>query len=253
MIVGGDAPGEIQLFTLGGPRPSLDGFRGAPSAISLSADDRLLAIASLTEPPQLFRMGVDALPHPQVISYLAIEPTGTRLATASSDAAIRVWDPRTSRSRQTIEVPAGTDLLGLAYAPDGTLAASSADGRIVVFHPDGRLRATLRIRADLYPGVPLFSPDGSLLTVITNWRNPADIRRTRRRSAQTPTCTSGTPGPSPNAARSGCPATSPSNMPTRPTAHSCWSPPTARAPAEGPGRAGGRGGAGRGGLALPHR
>jgi WD40 repeat protein len=172
VLAGGIAPGRLQQFTLGGPRRSLDGYRGVPAAIALSADDQLLAIASATEPPQLFRMGVNALPHPQLVPFLAVDPTGSRLATASNDAAIRVWDLRTSRPLPTIEVPAGTDLLGLAYAPDGTLAASSADGRIRIFGPGGELRATLRIRADLYPAVPRFSPDGSLLTVVTNWRNP---------------------------------------------------------------------------------
>lgn len=174
VIIAGDDLGEVRQFTLGGPRPSLSGYRGSPSAIALSADDQLLAITSGTEPPQLFRMGVAALPHPQVVGYLAFDRTGTRLATTSSDAVIRVWDLRTSRALQSIKAPTGTDLLGVAYAPDGALAASSADGRILVYQPDGRLRATLRIRADLYPAVPRFSPDGSLLTVSTNWRIPDD-------------------------------------------------------------------------------
>ena len=185
VIVGGTEPGVLQQFTLGGPRQSVDGFRGVPSAIALSGDDQLLAVTSQTEPPQLFRMGVDALPHPQLVGYLAFDPSGTRLATTSSDGVVRVWDPRTGRALQTIAVR-GADLLGVGYAPDGTLAASAADGRIVVYHPDGRPRATLRIRAELYPGVPRFSPDGSLLTVVTSWRNPEKVSSVKAQERDDP-------------------------------------------------------------------
>jgi WD40 repeat protein len=186
VLVGGRAPGELQQFTLGGPRQPLDGYRGVPMAIALSADDQVVAITSTTQPPQLFRLGVDALPHPQLANYLAIDRTGTRLATVSDDATIRIWDPRTSRAVQTIEVPAGADLLGVGFGPDGALAVASADGRICVFHPDGRLRGTLRIRADLFPAVPRFSPDGSLLTAATNWRDPDQISTTEAQERDDP-------------------------------------------------------------------
>ena len=44
----------------------------------------------------------------------------------------------------------------------------------MIFDPAHRLRGTLRLGRDFYPGDVAFSPDGSLLTVVTNYRNPED-------------------------------------------------------------------------------
>ncbi|MFD0522896.1 WD40 repeat domain-containing protein [Paractinoplanes durhamensis] len=171
-IVGGNEPGEILALTLGGPRQPVRGFSSVPSDLALSPDDRLLAITSASAPPQLIRLGTDQLPHPQIIGYLAFDATGQQLATGSADPVIRIWDPRTSSLRDTITVPGDGGPLGLAYAPDGSLAATFADGRILIYDPVHRLRGTLRIDPTLYPGDVRFSPDGSLLTVVTNFRNP---------------------------------------------------------------------------------
>jgi WD40 repeat protein len=85
---------------------------------------------------------------------------------------IRIWDPRTGSLRDTVTVPGEDGPLGLAFAPDGSLAASFPDGRVLVFDPAQRPRRTLTIPPELYPAGVAFSPDGSLLTVLTNHRDP---------------------------------------------------------------------------------
>ena len=93
------------------------------------------------------------------------------LATGSSDPRIRVWDTRTSTLASVIGIPDATDgPLGLAYGPDGAVAAPRraaplGDGRIVVFGPDGRLRHTLRAPERRVANSPAISPDGTLLAV----------------------------------------------------------------------------------------
>jgi WD40 repeat protein len=57
----------------------------------------------------LFRTGVDRLPHPQVVGYLAYDKTGARLATGSHDPVIRIWDPTTSNLTSTIKPDRQTD------------------------------------------------------------------------------------------------------------------------------------------------
>jgi WD40 repeat protein len=170
-FVGGDEPREILALTVGGPRLPLNGYSSVPSDLAVSADDRLLALVSLSAPPQIIRLGAGQLRHPQIVGYLAFDTTGQRLATGSNDPVIRVWDPRTSTLRESVTVPGDDGPLGLAYAPDGSLAASFPDGRVLVFDAAHRLRRTLRIPADLFPGDVAFSPDGSVLAVVTNHRD----------------------------------------------------------------------------------
>jgi WD40 repeat protein len=134
--------------------------------VALSADGKLLAAVGSSSAPMLFRLGVDRLPHPQLVGYLAQDPGGHRLATGSNDPRIRIWDTRTSTLAGTLEVAADDGPLGLAYARDRSLAAVFGDGRVLVFAPDGRLRSTLRVDAGMVPNSPAFSPDGSLLAVV---------------------------------------------------------------------------------------
>ncbi|MDY7091070.1 MAG: WD40 repeat domain-containing protein, partial [Actinomycetota bacterium] len=171
-FIGGDRPREVLALTLGGPRLPVTGFPSVPSDLALSGDGRLLVLVSQTAPPHLIRLGDQQLPHPQLVGHLAFDPAGQRLATGSNDPAIRIWDPRTGSLRDTITVPGDTGPLGLAYAPDGSLAAAFPDGRIHVFDAAHRPRRTLTVPPELYPADLAFSPDGSLLTVVTTYRDP---------------------------------------------------------------------------------
>jgi WD40 repeat protein len=168
VLVQAERENEIQRLKSdgGGPRPALTAFPGGAFALALSGDGHLLAAAGNGSPPTLVRIDVDRLPHPQLVGFLAYQRAGDLLASGSSDPRIRVWDTRTSTLASMIEIPDATDgPLGLAYGPDGAVAAPLGDGRIVVFGPDGRLRHVLRAPEHRVANSPAISPDGTLLAV----------------------------------------------------------------------------------------
>ncbi len=67
--------------------------------------------------------------HSRPVTGVAFSPDGTRLATASEDNTLQLWDPRTG---ERVAVLSGfTDRQSVAFSPDGTrLASGSSDGTI---------------------------------------------------------------------------------------------------------------------------
>jgi WD40 repeat protein len=161
--------GEIVALTLNGrARLPVDGFPGGAISVSLSADGHLLAVTGLNAPPMLFRLGVGRLPHPQLVGYVAADPTGTRLATGSSDPVVRIWDPRTSALTTTLPLASGGGPLGLDFAPDGSLAVGLGSGGVEVFDPAGKSRLIVRPDPGLAAGNPGFSPDSTFVAAIVD-------------------------------------------------------------------------------------
>jgi WD40 repeat protein len=137
------------------------GFRGTPTDIDVSADGKVVAVTGRGGATTLWRRDTAGLSHPDTVVDLAFDGRGRRLASASSDGAVRTWDVAGRRPTATMRQSGRSS--GLAVAPDGTLAASAGDGTILVRDPGGRLVARLRIGASLTGGEVAFSPDGSLL------------------------------------------------------------------------------------------
>jgi WD40 repeat protein/uncharacterized caspase-like protein len=85
--------------------------------------------------------------HNGVVNCLAYNPTGTRLASASGDKSVKIWDVTTGRELHTLTGHTG-EVFCVAYSPDGTrLASGSADQSVRLWDAEtGKEIATLQPR-----------------------------------------------------------------------------------------------------------
>jgi WD40 repeat protein len=73
------------------------------------------------------------LGHTSAVLRVAWHPDGDRLASASSDRSVRVWDPITGKLMLSLFDPS-SEMKTVAWSPDGkTLAAGSGDGNIIIY------------------------------------------------------------------------------------------------------------------------
>src|SRR5262245_23470789 len=93
---------------------------------------------------------------------MALSPDGERLATASRDGAVAVWDARTGQPLYKREGHGG--FRSLRFSPDGArLAAGSMDGTVIVWDATtGQVAFSCRGHTDQVQGLA-FSPDGRRL------------------------------------------------------------------------------------------
>jgi WD40 repeat protein len=102
-----------------------------------------------------------AAPATQVLTRIAVNADGSRLATASGEKALRIWD---TRSAQLVTQPVGAGgLHSVAYSADGTRLAGGSDGKVRIWESaSGRLQSTLE-----GPRTPItcvaFAPQTNLL------------------------------------------------------------------------------------------
>ncbi len=80
--------------------------------------------------------------HEERVDALAFSGDGRRIATASWDRTVRVWDPATGQLIQTLRGAAGA-LTCVAIAPDGRVAASGRDRSITIWDAFGKAIQTL--------------------------------------------------------------------------------------------------------------
>jgi WD40 repeat protein len=103
--------------------------------------------------------------HLKAVRDIALSPDGSRLATASEDQTVRVWDPRGGRELCP-PLSGHSDVVhAVAFNADGNLLVSAGGDGVLqlwdVDHPDAPLR-TLQGHAQAIWGVA-FSPDGRLI------------------------------------------------------------------------------------------
>ena len=71
--------------------------------------------------------------HTTAVMSIAWHPGGDRLASASGDRSVRVWDPQTGKLMLSFSDLSST-METVAWSPDGkTLAAGSEDGTIIIY------------------------------------------------------------------------------------------------------------------------
>jgi len=121
------------------------------------------------------------------LGSLALRGDGRRLATGVFERKIRIWDLESWSPSLEWNVPAGGEVLSVAYSPDGTFVLSGqTDGAVGVWDAaTGQPVLRLRAKSDTSTGWPasvtgvVMSPDGGLLAAstlngsVTVWRMTA--------------------------------------------------------------------------------
>jgi putative hemolysin len=101
--------------------------------------------------------------HTDVVSSVCFSPDGKRLASASRDQTVKVWDARTGQEQLTLQGHTAP-VLGVCFSPDGQrLASASEDKTVKVWDAAlGKEVLTLKGHRGGVPGI-CFSPDGRRL------------------------------------------------------------------------------------------
>jgi len=125
-----DTRGTIHLLDSGGRREASWQAKGRASRLSVLADGRLVSASPYVV--QLWSSSgrlIHAFDHPgALVSSIAIDRAGARLATASRDGTVRIWDLVTYG--RLAELP-HTSEVEVAFSRDGQLLATIDDAGVV--------------------------------------------------------------------------------------------------------------------------
>lgn len=153
---------------------SPDGERVAAAAFG----SRVIQLAGPGDAPQVTLLGG----HGDRINALAFSPAGLRLASASADHSVRLWDAAAEQEARRFLGHEG-EVWAVAFSPDGRLLASGAeDGRVHVWPVEADSRAAQASR--LYPPFVL-APDGHRLAALRGKDGGDPLKQTVVRDLRT--------------------------------------------------------------------
>jgi WD40 repeat protein len=113
--------------------------------------------------PQSARAVVELRGHTDYVSYVAVDPAGGQVASASDDGSARLW--RLGGALPTSTTTTARPAVGLALLPGGTRAVvSQSDGTVELL--DLGSWDVVRVLDRGASGVPAVSPDGALAAVV---------------------------------------------------------------------------------------
>jgi WD40 repeat protein len=106
--------------------------------------------------------------HTHFVNSVAFSPDNSRLASASSDLMVKIWDARSGQETFTLKGHTSS-VQGVAWSPDGTrLASASYDKTLKVWDTGtGQEALTLKGHTNVVNGVA-WSPDGTRLASASN-------------------------------------------------------------------------------------
>jgi WD40 repeat protein len=155
-----------------------------PGSAAFSHDGKLLALAGMGEPVQVFDVAAKRklfeLERPVGgTAAIAFSRDGSRIATADGDTAIRIYDARTgkliARNDDFLVEPFTVD-----FTADGRHTVAAGGDKVVVFLDPATGKAVRRMDRTLEPAVVLeVSPDGKSLGAmfmkVDNLLEPAPV------------------------------------------------------------------------------
>lgn len=166
--IGEEAEGELYAVAL-----TPDGRRLFAAGITGFAWDRSFALYLFDVAGKRMIGRLAGLPAP--IVHLAVSPDGARLAAAlGGTAGIRVWNAANGRLLAEDSGYRGPARM-VAFARDGMLVATAADGLVRVYDPAGVKRAEAAPRRGARPYGVAASPDGTLVAIGYETHAAVDI------------------------------------------------------------------------------
>jgi WD40 repeat protein len=114
-------------------------------------------------PPHVDRvLGIARMRHGDIVTAVVFSPDGNRLATASKDSTVKIWDLGNGRELRTYR-GSKDPVKALAWSRDGRLIASTAGNEIHIWEPEtGKLKTALKGHEKAVSALA-FHPDGQTL------------------------------------------------------------------------------------------